>query len=52
MDKRMNQDFKKGLENKRIIKFEEGKKSVSSEIHAAKEDLGEALDRFEKGKYK
>jgi uncharacterized protein (UPF0332 family) len=52
MDKRMNQDFKKGLENKRIVRFEEGKNLVSSEITAAKEDLAEALDRFQKEKYK
>lgn len=52
MDKRMNQDFKKGLDNKRIVRFEEGKSSIPSEIQAAKDDLAEALDRFDKGKYK
>ncbi len=52
MDKRVNLDFKKGLESKRIIRFEEGEKSVRNEISAAQDDLSEALDRFDKEKFK
>lgn len=50
MDKRINADFRKGLEKKRIDPFKEGKESVSLEIQAAEDDLSEAIDRFEKEK--
>lgn len=52
MDKRVNLDFRKGIANKRIVRFEEGKNSLGPELKAAKDDLTESLDRFDKEKYK
>lgn len=52
MDKRMSSDFRKGIENRRIVPFAEGRNSLAPELKAAMEDLSEASDRFEKGKNK
>ena len=48
----MNIEFQKALEKKRIIPFTRGKKLVKSEIESAQDDLKEAEDRYNNGRYK
>ncbi|MCB4791648.1 MAG: HEPN domain-containing protein [Elusimicrobia bacterium] len=52
MDKKVNIEFQKGLEKKRIVHFAEAMNSVDIEIQSAKDDLSEASDRFSNKKYK
>jgi uncharacterized protein (UPF0332 family) len=49
---KMNKDFQKGLERKRILVFEKAKLLVNKELEDAADDLTEAMDRLENKKYK
>lgn len=48
----MNIEFQKAIEKKRILHFTQGKRQVKKELQEAENDLTEALNRFESGKYK
>ena len=48
----MNQTFKDCVEKKRIFEFPGARKLVSKELRIASDDLNEAKDRFQNGKYK
>jgi len=48
----MNEDFKECIKNRKIIPFPRAKSFVKKEISAANDDLTEAMDRMENGKYK
>jgi uncharacterized protein (UPF0332 family) len=48
----MNEDFKECIKKRKIIPFPRAKSFVKKELSAAKDDLTEAMDRLEKGKYK
>lgn len=48
----MSDEFKKCLENKKIIKFAGAKKKVRIEIKAAKEDLNDAKTFFKNKRFK
>jgi len=48
----MNIEFQKAIEKKRILHFAQGKRQVKKELEEAENDLAEALNRFESGKYK
>lgn len=49
---KVNIEFQKALEKKRIIPFGRGKKLVKSELKSAHDDLKEAEDRFNNARYK
>lgn len=48
----MNIEFKKALENKRILLFSQGKQQIKKELQAAESDLAEAGNRYDNDKYK
>jgi uncharacterized protein (UPF0332 family) len=48
----MNIEFQKAIEKKRILRFAQGKRQLKKEIQEAENDLAEAFNRFESGKYK
>lgn len=48
----MNQAFKECLRKKKIIPFPRAKELAKKELRAADEDLAEARDRFDHGRYK
>jgi len=48
----MNQAFKDCIEKKRIFEFPGAGKLVSKELRIACDDLSEAKDRYQNGKYK
>lgn len=48
----MNEDFKECIKTRKIIAFPRAKSFVKKELSAAKDDLIEAMDRLENGKYK
>ena len=52
MGTKMNIEFQKALERKRIIPFERGKALIKSEIKSAQDDFEEAEDRFNNERYK
>jgi len=52
MGKRVNPDFQKGLEKKRIVPFAQAIMLVADELRAAKDDLTEAQDRLSNQKFK
>jgi uncharacterized protein (UPF0332 family) len=47
-----NIELQKAIEKKRILHFAQGKRQVKKELEEAENDLTEALNRFESGKYK
>jgi uncharacterized protein (UPF0332 family) len=47
-----NIELQKAIEKKRILHFAQGKRQVKKELEEAENDLIEALNRFESGKYK
>jgi len=49
---KMNLEFQKALEKKRILHFSKGKALIKKELEAAKDDLNEAKDRLKNKKYK
>ncbi len=49
---KMNLEFQKALEKKRILPFSKGKALIRKELEAAKDDLNEAKDRIKNQKYK
>lgn len=49
---KMNLEFQKALEKKRILHFSKGKALTKMELEAAKDDLNEAKDRLKNKKYK
>jgi len=49
---KMNLEFQKALEKKRISLFSKGKALTTKELEAAKDDLNEAKDRLKNKKYK
>lgn len=49
---KMNLEFQKALEKKRILYFSKGKTLIKKELEAAKDDLNEAKDRLKNKKYK
>lgn len=49
---KMNLEFQKALEKKRILHFSKGKALTKKELKAAKDDLNEAKDRLKNKKYK
>jgi len=49
---KMNLEFRKALEKKRILHFSKGKALTKKELEAAKNDLNEAKDRLKNKKYK
>ena len=49
---KMNLEFQKALEKKRILHFSKGKALTKNELEAAKDDLNEAKDRLKNKKYK
>ena len=48
----MNQDFKRCLENKKIIAFSRGKELVKKEVSIAQSDLSDAKAGFDNQRYK
>ena len=52
MGEKVNKDFKKGLERKRILVFDKAKLLVNKELEDADDDLTEAIDRLKNKKYK
>ena len=52
MGGKMNLEFQKALEKKRILNFSKGKVLVKKELRAAEDDLSEAKDRLKNKKYK
>jgi len=48
----MTIEFRKAIERKRILPFAQGKLQVKKELREAEDDLSEAGNRFESGKYK
>ena len=49
---KMNLEFQKALEKKRILHFSKGKALIKKELEAAKDDLNEAKNRLKNKKYK
>jgi chaperonin cofactor prefoldin len=43
---KINLEFQKALEKKRILHFSKGKALIKKELEAAKDDLNEAKDRL------
>jgi uncharacterized protein (UPF0332 family) len=52
MARKVNLEFQKALEKKRILHFSKGKALIKKELKAAKEDLNEAKDRLKNKRYK
>jgi len=52
MGKKVNFEFQKGLEKKRILSFSGGRSLIKQELQAAKADLEEAVNRLENNKFK
>jgi len=52
MGEKVNIEFRKGLEKKRIVHFPKAKNLVKKEIKSASDDLHEAIDRFKNKKFK
>lgn len=52
MERKMNLEFQKALEKKKILHFSKGKTLVKKELEAAEDDLNEAKDRLKNRKYK
>ena len=52
MAEKINLEFQKALEKKRILHFSKGKALIKKELEVAKEDLNEAKDRLKNKKYK
>jgi len=48
----MNREFQKALEKRRILVFKQGKHLIQKELDAARDDLTEARDRHQKGRFK
>ena len=48
----MNPNFKRCLENKKVVRSPQAKRLVSRELNTAKDDLKEALESFERNGYK
>jgi uncharacterized protein (UPF0332 family) len=49
---KINLEFQKSLEKKRILHFSKSKALIKKELGAAKDDLNEAKDRLKNKKYK
>jgi uncharacterized protein (UPF0332 family) len=49
---KINLEFQKALEKKRILHFSKSKALIKKELGAAKDDLNEAKDRLKNKKYK
>jgi len=52
MERKINSEFQKGLEKKKLVYFHRAKKLVNKELKSASDDLREAIDRFNNGKFK
>lgn len=52
MGRKINLEFQKALEKKKILHFSKGKILVKKELKAAEDDLNEAKDRLKNKKYK
>jgi len=49
---KVNLEFQKAIEKRRILHFSKGKVLIKKELEAAKDDLNEAKDRIKNKKYK
>ena len=52
MAREVSPEFRKALEKRRILEFKQGKNLIKKELEAAREDLAEANDRYQKGRFK
>ena len=52
MGTKINIEFQKALEKKKILPFEKGKKLINNEFESAQDDIKEAQDRFNNERYK
>jgi hypothetical protein len=52
MGTKMNLEFQKALQKKKILYFSRGKILIKKELQSAQDDLDESKDRFRNKKYK